>query len=60
MNKDEWIKRAEAELTKATPGWTPSALHDYADGLFDTYAMNDGGFEDDPEGAVQEDLTYWE
>ena len=62
MTKDEWIKRAEAELEKQSPGWTKSALYDYVDSLYDTYAAEDTGFgfDTDPEGAVAEDMTYWD
>lgn len=62
ITKDEWIKRAETELERCAPGWTKSAVYDYADSLYDTYVAEDHcfGFENDPEGAVAEDMTYWD
>jgi len=61
MTKDEWIRRAEAELERCSPGWTKSAVYDYADSLYETYVDEGGaGFDTDPEGAVAEDMTYWD
>jgi hypothetical protein len=60
ITKDEWVKRAETELERCAPGWTKSALYGYADSLYETYVDDYGGFDDDPEGAVAEDMTYWD
>lgn len=62
MSKDEWIKRAEDELERQSPGWDKQALWDYADSLHDTYVTDalGVGYDNDPEGAVVEDMTYWD
>lgn len=61
IDKQEWITRAEKALESNSPGWSPSARYDYADSLYETYCTDDdGGFENDPEGAVDEDMTYWD
>jgi len=62
IDKQEWITRAEKALESNSPGWTPSARYDYADSLYDTYVTENAGdwYDDDPEGAVAEDMTYWD
>jgi hypothetical protein len=55
LTKDEWIDRAVAKLAPYEIG------RDYAESLYETYVEDyDDHWANDPEGAVAEDITYWD
>ena len=56
LTKDEWINRASLKLQPYIKD-----AQKYAESLYQTY-IGEGGhhWEDDPEGAVDEDMSYWE
>lgn len=56
MTREEWLARAEAKLQPH--GFTN--VREYAESLYVTYVEDDGElWADDPEGAVDEDLSYY-
>ena len=57
MTKDEWIATAAAKL-KPYEGENSRA---YAESLHQTYVLEDGDhWADDPAGAVDMDISYWD
>jgi hypothetical protein len=60
LTKEEWIKRAAETLERVSPGWTPDALADYADSLYNKYVTDCPDCDNLPEEAVAEDITYWD
>lgn len=61
MTKDEWIDRATKELERVGGEWAPGVAKEYAESLHENYVDGDGaGYDNDPEGAVAEDMTYWD
>jgi hypothetical protein len=53
--KDEWIDRAAAKLAPYEIG------RDYAETLYESFVEGFGeDWINDPEGAVDEDMTYWD
>lgn len=63
ITKYEWVSRAKTRLIEQTgDDWNPEALEGYLDALWES-TLEDQIFYDyanDPEGAVDEDLTYWD
>jgi hypothetical protein len=55
LDKETWITRAAAKLLPYMPDHTRA----YAEELYDTYVDEYGDWADDPEGAVEEDMSYW-
>jgi len=54
MNKEEWIKRCEAQFDKIVPN-DKANWKDAAEACFDTYAED---FPEDPEDAADEEMSY--
>lgn len=56
MEKEDWIKRCEAQFDKMIGGeranWRDAAEMCYSEMLDD--------FQDDPEGAADEEMSYWD
>lgn len=56
MTKEDWIAAAAQKLEP----YEGINSREYAESLYQTYVIDDGAhWEDDPEGAVTEDMTYW-
>lgn len=55
LDKETWITRAAAKLQP----YEFENAHAYAESLYDTYVMEYGEFPNEPERAVEEDMTYW-
>jgi len=56
VTKEEWITRAAAKLEP----YEFKNARSYAESLYDTYVdWADFDWADDPEGAVEEDMSYW-
>lgn len=58
MTKEEWIKAAAAKLQP----YEFENSREYAEELYITYVEEDTEpklWADDPEGAVDEDMSYW-
>jgi hypothetical protein len=55
MTKEEWIKTAATKL-EPYEGINSRA---YAESLYETYVEADESWLADPEGAVEEDMSYW-
>lgn len=55
MTKEEWIRRAADKLAQ----YESDNAAAYAESLYETYVEDDAGYENDPEGAVEEDMSYW-
>lgn len=53
LSDDEWLKRYDAQITKRSD-YQGSYSHDTSAGL----EMRDS-FENDPEGAADEEMSYW-
>ena len=56
MDKEEWIKRCEAQFDKMT-GNEKAHWRDAAEMCYDN--MHDD-FPDDPEDAADEEMSYWD
>lgn len=57
LTKEEWITAAVAKLKRHLPDGTK----EYAASLYQTYVEDDGDeWANDPEGAVAEDMSYWD
>ena len=56
MSRDEWLRRYKARFVNA--GLTTEQAEDCANAeSFE--CLSSGGFEDDPEGAADEEMSYW-
>ena len=55
MNKEEWLKRCEAQFNKCVDG----GKYDFRDAAEVCYDMHDD-FPDDPEGAADTEMSYWD
>jgi len=57
MTREEWIAKADAKLKP----YEAENSRAYAESLYDTYVVGDGEhWADDPLGAVDMDMSYWE
>lgn len=56
MNKDEWILRCQRQFARRTNDWS----YDWRPNADVCYEENIAGFEDDPEGAADEEMSYWD
>lgn len=56
VTKEEWIDRATAKLQP----YEFDNARSYAESLYETFVEEFGEeWADDPEGAVEEDMSYW-
>jgi hypothetical protein len=56
MTKEEWISATATKLQS----YGMDNSREYAESLYQTYVEDDGDhWADDPDGAVDEDVTYW-
>lgn len=57
MKQSEWVDRAVKKLEP----YMGEQSKEYAESLYETYVLEDFGLShhDDPEGAVEEDMSYW-
>jgi hypothetical protein len=55
VDKETWITRATAKLQP----YEFENARAYAESLYETYVIECGDWADDPEGAVEEDMSYW-
>lgn len=58
MDQDEFIGRYVARLRERVPSLTEEMAQATADAI--PFAEMSDGFEDDPEGAADEELSYWD
>jgi len=56
MEKEEWLKRCEAQFDKRVQD-DKANWKDAAEACYDS--MHDD-FQDDPEGAADEEMSYWD
>jgi hypothetical protein len=55
--KEEWLSRYKAQFVKVA-GVTAEYAEDCASA--DTFEVLSDGFEDDPEGAADSEMSYWD
>lgn len=55
--KDEWSSRATAQFQKRLPDWNEGQIKELVEVLLDEWYED---FSDDPEGAVDEELSNWD
>jgi len=61
MKKSEWLVEACEYMIKLTGDWEIHGnLVDYCESLYETYVEEMGDDPFSPEGAVDEDMTYWD
>ena len=62
LSSDEYERRFKARIVeRLTGGWTPASAAEAAQAEWDSVSFEDHAvsFENDPEGAADEELSYW-